>query len=126
MSFSTNGQVVVADATPTDVTYSEVQNTGTMCSYSDRSREIGVPRSLVISHQVTGSGDSARVRSMVKFIDTVENPSLEGDTEENRIHVVWDRPNRVVTKADITDLQTQLENLMGSTDFVDKIVNQEV
>lgn len=126
MSISTSGNVVVADATPENVTYSEVNNTGTMCVYSDRTREIGVPRTLTVSHQNVGSGDERRVRSLVKFTDCKENPSVEGDVVMGSIHLVFDTPQRIFEKADITDLQTQLVNLIGSANFVDKITNQEV
>lgn len=126
MSFATNGQVVIQDSTPADVTYSEVQNTGAVCTYSDRSREIGEPRKLIISHQTSGSGDDLRVRSLVKLTNAIENPSLEGDVVEHGCHVVLDTPQRVVTKADITDVLTQMVNLVSGSTFVDQITNQEV
>mgnify|MGYP003574335505 CR=1 FL=1 len=126
MSFSTNGSVVIADSTPADVTYSEVQNTGTSCTYSDRSREIGEPRKLIISHQTSGSGDDLKVRSLCKLTNAIENPSLEGDVVEHGIHIVFDTPQRVIAKADITDVLTQMINLVSDSSFVDKITNQEV
>lgn len=126
MSFSTNGQVEVQDSTPATVTYSEVQNTGSQCIYADRAREIGVPRQLTISHQKTGSGDAARLRSMVKFSNNVENSALEGDVVEHRAHVVFDTPLRVVDKTDVEDVLAQLIDLLSTTGFVDQIMNQEV
>lgn len=126
MAISTNGTITVQDKTPADVNYSEVQNTGAQCVYADRTREIGVPRNLIISHQSIGSGDAARLRSMVKFTNNVENSALEGDIVEQRVHVVFDTPLRIITKSDVEDVMTQLTNLLGSTDFVDKILNKEV
>jgi len=126
MSFSTNGQIAVEDATPATVTYSEVQNTGSQCIYADRDREVGIPRQLTISHQKTGSGEAARLRSMVKFSNSVENSALEGDIVEHRIHLVIDSPLRVVAKTDIEDVLAQLVDFLGEATFVDQIMNQEV
>lgn len=126
MAISTNGNIVVADSTPANVTYSEVSNNGSSCTYSDRTREIGVPRSLFISHQKTGKGDTLRQRSMVKLVDNKENAAIEGDVVGLGVHIVYDIPMRIIEKADITDLQTQLVNLVTSANFVDKIVNSEV
>lgn len=126
MSFSTNGQVEVQDITPATVTYSEVQNTGTQCIYADRTREIGIPRQLIVSHQKTGSGEAARLRSMVKFSNNVENSALEGDIVEHRVHLVIDSPLRVVDKDDVKDVIAQLIDFIGAATFVDQIMNQEV
>jgi hypothetical protein len=126
MSFSTNGQVQVQDSAPATVTYSEVQNTGSQCIYADRDREIGVPRQLIISHQKVGTGDAARMRSMVKFTNNVENSALEGDVAEHRIHLVLDSPVRIVDKDDITDVLAQMIDFISGATFVDQIVNQEV
>jgi hypothetical protein len=126
MSFSTSGQVQVQDSTPATVTYSEVQNTGSQCIYADRTREIGVPRQLIISHQSVGSGDDSRLRSMVKFSNAIENSALEGDVVEHRIHVVFDTPNRVVEKTDVEDVLAQLTDLLSGGTFVDQLMNREV
>lgn len=126
MSFSTSGQVQVQDSAPATVTYSEVQNTGSKCIYSDRTREVGVGRSLEVSHQTVGTGDAARLRSMVKFSNNVENTSLEGDVVEHRIHMVIDSPLRVIEKADVEDVLAQLIDFISTGTFVDQIMNQEV
>lgn len=126
MALSTNGNIVVADSTPADVTYSEVSNTGSACVYSDRTRDIGVPRSIFVSHQKTGKDTTLRQRSMVKLTDCIENAALEGDVVNGGVHIVYDFPLRVYTKADIVDIQTQLVNLITSDSFVDKILNSEV
>lgn len=126
MSIGSNGDIVVADSTPANVTYSEVLNSGTSCVYSDRTREIGVPRSISISHQLVGKGETLRLRSMVKLQDSIENPTVEGDVVTGSVHIVYDIPQRVFAKADVTDLQTQLKNLISSVNFIDKILNQEV
>lgn len=126
MGFSTNGAVVLADATPANVTYSEVSNTGSQCLYADRTRDIGVPRQLIISHQTVGSGPNARRRSMVKVTDFKENASLEGDVVEARVHMVVDIPQRIIDSADVNHMVVQLKNLIISTDFLAKLLNQEV
>jgi hypothetical protein len=126
MSFSSDGQVEVQDSTPATVTYSEVQNFGDRCIYADRTREIGVPRQLVISHQKVGSGSDARLRSMVKFSNNVENTSLEGDILEHRVHIVVDTPLRVVGKTDVEDVLAQLLDFLGNSTVVDQLMNQEV
>lgn len=126
MSFSTNGQVAVTDSVPATVTYSEVQNTGSQCVYADRAREIGVPRQLIISHQNVGSGEAARLRSMVKFTNAIENPALEGDVVESRIHLVIDSPLRIVGKTDVKDVIAQLIDVISGLTFVDQIMNSEV
>lgn len=126
MSFSTNGQVQLQDATPATVTYSEVQNTGSRCIYSDRTREIGEPRNLEISHQSVGSGDDARLRSMIKLSNCIENSALEGDVVEHRIHVVFDTPLRVVAKADVEDVLAQMVDFLSISGVVDQLMNQEV
>lgn len=126
MSFSTNGQVQVQDSTPATVTYTEVQNNGTQCIYADRDREIGVPRQLIVSHQLVGTGEAARLRSMVKLSNCVENPALEGDVVEHRIHLVIDSPRRVIAKSDITDVLAQMVDFISGATFVDQIMNQEV
>lgn len=126
MSISTNGNIIVADSTPANVTYSEVSNSGSVCTYSDRTREIGVPRSLVVSHQKSGKGDTLRQRSMVKFLDSVENAALEGDVVSGGVHIVYDFPLRVITKTEIEHLQAQLVSLITSANFIDKIINSEV
>lgn len=126
MSFSTNGQIAVLDKTPATVTYSEVSNTGSQCIYADRVRDIGVPRQLVISHQRVGNGDAARLRSMVKFTNCVENTALEGDVVESRLHIVVDTPLRVVEKTDVEDVLTQLINFISEATFIDQVMNSEV
>jgi hypothetical protein len=126
MSFSTNGQITIQDNTPADVVYSEVQNTGSQCVYADRTRDIGVPRQLIISHQLLGSGDAKRLRSLVKLTNSIENAALEGDVVEARCYIVCDTPLRVVDKATVTDMLTQLENFISSSGFVDQLMNQEV
>lgn len=126
MSFSTNGQVAVQDSVPATVTYSEVQNTGSQCIYADRTREVGVPRQLIISHQQVGAGEAARLRSMVKFSNSIENAALEGDVVEHRVHMVIDTPLRIVEKADVADVIAQLIDVMSDASFVDQILNSEV
>lgn len=126
MSFSTNGQVQLQDSTPATVTYSLVDNYGSRCVYADRTREIGEPRRLEISHQMVGSGDDARLRSMVKLSNAIENPALEGDVVEHRIHVVFDTPLRVVAKADVEDVLAQMADFLAISGVVDQIMNQEV
>jgi hypothetical protein len=126
MSFSTAGDVTIADETPADVDYSEVQNTGSKCLYADRTRDIGTPRGLEISHQNVGTGDDARLRSMVKLSNSIENSALEGDVVEHRAHIVLDTPLRVVTKADVIDIVKQLTNFIDGATFVDQIMNKEV
>lgn len=126
MSFSTNGQVVLADATPANVTYSETQNTGTQCIYADRTREIGVPRTLTISHQEVGTGTAKRLRSMVKLSDVKESPSLEGDVAELKAHLVVDCPQRIVTATDVGHVIAQLIDLMNNATFIAQLLNREV
>lgn len=126
MSIGSNGSVVIADATPANVTYSEAQNTGTMAVYSDRTREIGVPRTLTISHQITGKTPATRQRSLVKLSNAIENPALEGDVETAALHVVFDFPHRIVEKSEISDMLVQMVNLLETANFVDKIANSEV
>lgn len=126
MSFSTNGQVQLTDSGAATVTYTEVRNTGDQCIYADRTREIGVPRQLIISHQTVGTGDAARLRSMIKLTNDVENSALEGDVVEHRIHVVFDSPLRVVAKTDIEDVLAQALDLLGTAGIVDQLMNQEV
>jgi len=73
-----------------------------------------------------GKGDDARLRSMVKLTNNVENSALEGDVVEHRLHLVLDTPLRVVEKTDVQDVLTQLISLLESATFVDQIMNQEV
>lgn len=126
MSFSTNGQITVADSSAAEVIYSEVQNTGSQCIYADRTREIGIPRQLIISHQLVGTGEAARVRSMVKFSNSVENSALEGDVAEHRIHLVLDTPGRLVQKTDVEDVLAQFIDFISGGTFIDQITNREV
>jgi len=126
MSFSTSGQVTLVDEASANAVYSEVQNTGIQCIYADRNRDIGIGRQLIISHQSVGKGDDARLRSMVKLTNNVENSALEGDVVEHRLHLVLDTPLRVVEKTDVQDVLTQLISLLESATFVDQIMNQEV
>jgi hypothetical protein len=126
MSFSTAGTVTIADETPANVDYSEVQNTGSRCVYADRVRDIGTPRGLEISHQTVGNGDDARLRSMVKLSNSIENGALEGDVVEHRAHIVLDTPLRIVTKTDVIDMIKQLTNFLDEATFVDQIMNKEV
>jgi hypothetical protein len=108
------------------VDYAEVQNTGSKCLYSDRSREIGVPRTLEIAHTNVGTNDAKRLRSLIKLSNTKENPSVEGDTVEQKVHIVIDTPLRIVEKADVDDLIDQLISFITSANFVDKVMNSEV
>lgn len=126
MSFSTSGQVILQDSVPADVTYSEVKNSGDQCIYADRTREIGVPRQLIISHQEVGSGDNARLRSMVKLTNSVENSALEGDVVQHSIHIVLDTPHRIVEKSDVVDVLSQMVDFLSIATFVDQITNREV
>jgi len=126
MSFSTNGQVALTDSSAATVTYSEVQNSGSKCIYSDRTRDIGVGRSLEISHQQVGSGETARLRSMIKLSNNIENSALAGDVVEHRIHMVFDTPLRVCQKTDVEDVLAQFVDLLGTSGIVDQIMNQEV
>jgi len=63
---------------------------------------------------------------MVKLSNSVENGAVEGDVLEHRAHIVLDTPLRVVTKAMVTDIITQLTNFVGEATFVDQIMNREV
>lgn len=125
MSLSTNGNITIQDSTPVDVVYSEVQNTGLQSTYSDRTREIGVPRRAIVSHNDSGTGDAKRLRSLAKLTNCKENPSLEGDVVEHSIYVVYDTPMRIVEVEDVEDIQTQLINWISSANFVQKILNRE-
>lgn len=126
MSFSTNDAIVVADATPANVTYSEQQKSGLSSVYSDRTRGLGVPRTLSISHQETGKGDAIRTRSLVKFADTQENPDMEGDRESATVYLVVDYPSRIFSTDHINHMVVQMKNFMISADFLAKLINREI
>lgn len=127
MSFSTAGRISLSDNTPATVNYDQSQSFGSKAIYSDRSRDIGLPRTLEISHQDSGSGTLKRTRSMCRLNDIVENAQLEGDTEGASIYLVVDRGHRLIDKADLTHMVAQLISLLGTpSDFVDKIANKEV
>lgn len=124
MSFATNDQVIINDGTG-DVTYTKVASTGTSTTYSDRTREIGVPRQLMISHQQTGKAPNVKIGSMIKILDTVESAD-ETESEQEEVYIVCRRGIRLATKSQLVGMLIQIKNLVADpTALVDQLVNRE-
>jgi hypothetical protein len=118
--------ITVADATPVDVDYDLISLKDRKSERSDATRELGAPRSLIISHETTGKGLTAVDRHLVRF------NRVEEDTESDSIatisasvYLVIEAPRRIVTKTMIEDMIVQLQNFLDTAGYQDKLFNSE-
>lgn len=118
--------VTVADATPENVTYDLISLKDRKSERSDATRDLGAPRSLVISHETTGKGLSAKDRHLVRFNRVEEDTEADGiATISASVYLVIEAPRRIVTKTMIEDMVVQLQNFLDTAGYQDKLFNSE-
>lgn len=99
-----SADVVVNNGTA-NVTYSQISLENSKSIRNDATRGIAYPRSLVISHEVAGSGLKASDRHLVRFNDVKADPtSTVGGSVSASCYTVLDVPRRVFTHTDIAEL----------------------
>lgn len=124
MSFPTD---IALDDTngPTTFTYSQISLENSKSVRSDALRDLGTPRTLVISHTAVGSGMKATDRHLIRLNDTQEDTgSDEIATLTGSVYVVIEKPRRIIATADITSMIQQLIDFLDAANIV-KILNGE-
>lgn len=117
--------LALTDATPTTFTYSQISLESNKSIRNDASRGLAYPRSLVISHTVSGAGKKISDRTLVRLNDVREDTAAaDGSAQTGSVYLVIDRPRRVVTTAQITSMIDQLKGFLTSGN-VTKLLNGE-
>lgn len=123
MSFPTD--ITLNDLTPAAFTYSQISLEGGKSIRTDAARGLGEPRSLVISHQTSGSGLSAVDRHLVRLQDTQEDTGADSIAVlSGSAYIVIEKPRRIITDADITSMVEQLVDFLTPANLT-KILNGE-
>jgi hypothetical protein len=123
MSFPTD--VALDDLAPVTFTYSQISLEGGKSIRNDATRELGTPRSLVISHSANGSGMNAVDRHLVRLNDVQEDTGSDTNAVlSGSVYMVIEKPRRIISDADVTSMIEQMADFMTSANIV-KILNGE-
>lgn len=114
--------IVVADATPANVTFSVTSVNGPKAVYSDASRNADKPRIATFSHQSAGSAVARRNRHLVR-IDRTE-VDADGNVGVVSVYVVIDMSAKVVTTAQAYDTVVLVKNLLTEANVTKLIAGQ--
>lgn len=115
--------VVIADSSSANVTFSATSVSGGKAEYADSSRSIDSPRILTVNHQDAGSGSAKRRRHLVRFDRT--EVDAEGNTGTATVYAVIDVSNKVVTAAQAYDCVVLLKNLLTEAN-VTKVLSGQI
>lgn len=111
--------LVIADNTPTNITFRPASSAAGKTVYTDASRSIMEPRTFTISHQKVGKGASVRIRTLVRVDDT--QVDVDGVTAAvDSAYFVIDRPGTIVTAADVKHSIALVKNVLtaGNIDIL--------
>jgi len=118
--------ITLVDDAVANVVYSQISLEKGKSIRQDSTRDLGTPRSLTISHQVSGTGMKATDRHLVR-LDLVEEDTGSDTiaTVSGSVYAVLECPRRIVTAAMIKDMLTQLTGFLVVEANVDKLLNSE-
>lgn len=123
MSFPTD--IALDDLTPTTFTYSQISLENSKSIRNDATRDLGTPRSLIISHSQTGSGMKATDRHLIRLNDVQEDTGSEDfATLSGSVYMVIEKPRRIITNADVSSMVEQLIDFLSAANLT-KILNGE-
>lgn len=85
---------------------------------------LATPKTMVISHQVNGTGITATDRHLVKLTE------VKTDTEgvklaAGEVYIVYSKPRSIITDSDIQDLQDELVAFITASGNLAKLLNGE-
>jgi len=124
MAFTSD--ITLVDDGTNDVVYSQISLENSKSIRTDASRALGTPRSLVISHEVSGSGMKATDRHLVRLNRVEEDTGSDViATVSGSVYLVMEAPRRIVTSAMIEDMLTQLIGFLSVPANVTKLLNSE-
>jgi hypothetical protein len=107
-------------------TYDQISLVGGKCIRDDAARDLGTPRTMIISHENKGSGLTAVDRHLVRLNLVEEDTGTDAiATISSSVYLVIEAPRRIVTKAMIKDQITQLIGFLETATYVDKLLNSE-
>jgi hypothetical protein len=116
---------LTGDAASTQ-TYDQISLVGGKCIRADAARDLGTPRTMIISHETKGSGLSAVDRHLVRLNLVEEDTDVDAiATISSSVYLVIEAPRRIVTKAMIEDQVTQLIDFLTTEGNMDKFFNSE-
>jgi len=124
MAFTSD--ITLVDDLSADVVYSQISLENSKSVRTDATRDLGTPRSLVISHEVSGSGMKATDRHLVRLNLTEEDTGSDTiATVSGSVYLVIEAPRRIVTATMIKDMLTQLIGFVSVEANVNKLLNSE-
>lgn len=124
MAFTTD-ITLTGDAASSQV-YSLISTNESKSVRRDAARDLGVPRTMLISHETNGKGMNAVDRHLVR-LNLVEEDTGSDDIAivSSSIYCVIEAPRRIVTITMMKDMLTQLLGFLGTEANVDKLLNSE-
>lgn len=125
MSFPTD--ITLTGDAASSQTYSQISLENGKSVRKDATRDLGEPRSLVISHTTNGSGMSAVDRHLVRLnlVEEDTGTSEQIDQISGSVYCVIEAPRRIVTSTMISDMVTQLVDFLTTAGYLDKVLNSE-
>jgi hypothetical protein len=124
MAFSTD--ITLTGTAAATYTYSQISLEGAKSIRKDSTRDLGTPRSMVISHSVSGKGMTAVDRHLVRLNLVEEDTgSEEIATVGSSVYVVIEAPRRIVTSAMLQDQVDQMVDFLTTEGNLDKLLNSE-
>lgn len=115
----------LTDATPTTYVYSQISLENSKSVRADSVRGLNNPRTLVISHTTSGTGNKITDRHLVRLndvqLDTIGDVSLP---QSGSVYMVIEKPRRVITAANIQSMVDQLKGFATAANIT-KLLNGE-
>jgi hypothetical protein len=124
MSFATD--VTLTGDAASSQTYSQISLENAKSVRKDATRDLGTPRSMVISHTINGAGLTAVDRHLVRLNLTEEDSGADAfATISGSVYCVIEAPRRIVDATMLSDMVTQLVDFLTTSGNLDKILNSE-
>lgn len=121
--------MLATDLTLTDAggntTYSLVSILDGRSIRRDATATMGLPKDLIISHNVEKRGELVIDRHLVRLERTVADATDPSKLATGRVSLVLEVPRTIVTEAQILGLYVQLDSLMDAAGVFDKLLNSE-
>lgn len=102
-----------------DTQYSE----GRKVVRKDIASSLDQPTLLTISHSESGTGQKARLDSLLRFDRTVTDS--EGNEDNIVVYLVIRDPIKVATQAQVLEVVKQLHDFLGTTTYAAQLINGE-
>jgi len=106
-----------------DHDYDQQYSEGRKVVRKDIASTLDQPTLLTISHAETGTGQKARLDSLLRFDRSVAD--AEGNEDTVVVYLVIRNPIKVATAAQVKEVVSQMTDFLGTATYADKLINGE-